>query len=217
MSSTSATPTVPLRAAHLGPERRRPLILDAAFQAFVEAGYDGVSMESIARRAGVSKPVVYACFDSKEDLFGALLEREEGRILRQIAAALPDSPGADVEHTLAEALTGFLRAVAESPDAYRVVFLGEGNAISRRVQRGRQAQVDVIATLVAAWMEQRDATISPVRDERERRTTARLLAYALVGAAESAARALLAEPALCEPESMARVLATLITRGQSAL
>src|SRR5438034_7999818 len=77
------------RAAHLGPERRRPLVLDAAFELFLEHGYDGTSMDAVARAAGVTKPVVYDCFASKEELFTALLQREEARVLEQIAAALP--------------------------------------------------------------------------------------------------------------------------------
>src|SRR5438045_3350559 len=86
-----------LRAAHLGPERRRPLVLDAAFAVFLERGYAAASMDAIAERAGVTKPVVYACFESKEALFAALMEREEQRVLAQIAAALPDRPDADPE------------------------------------------------------------------------------------------------------------------------
>src|SRR4030081_3886138 len=81
------------RAAHLGPGRRRPLVLDAAFELFLEHGYDGTSMEAVARAAGVSKPVVYDCFASKEELFTALLRREETRVLGQIAAALPRGAG----------------------------------------------------------------------------------------------------------------------------
>ena len=69
------------RAAHLGPERRRPQVLDAALTQFLEHGYDGTSMQAVADEAGVTKPVVYACFASKDELFRALLRREEERIL----------------------------------------------------------------------------------------------------------------------------------------
>jgi hypothetical protein len=50
------------RAAHLGPERRRPLVLDAALALFADRGYDGVSVDDIAASAGVTKPVLYARF-----------------------------------------------------------------------------------------------------------------------------------------------------------
>src|SRR5713226_2335312 len=98
------------RAAHLGPERRRPMILDAAFAVFLERGYEGASMEAIARQASVTKPVVYDSFASKEELFTALLAREEQRILEQITAALPERADEDPERTLEDALTAFLRA-----------------------------------------------------------------------------------------------------------
>ena len=92
MSSASPTTSAPspgaatARAAHLGPERRRPMVLDAAFELFLEHGYDGTSMEAVARATGVSKPVVYACYPSKDELFKALLRREEERVLGEIAA-----------------------------------------------------------------------------------------------------------------------------------
>src|SRR5436309_3133058 len=104
------------RAAHLGPERRRPLVLDAAFELFLEHGYDGTSMDAVADAAGVTKPVVYDCFASKEELFTALLRREESRVQGQIAAALPRGADTDdVEELLAAAFTAFLGAVAASP------------------------------------------------------------------------------------------------------
>ncbi len=76
------------RAAHLGPERRRPLVLDAAHDLFLRNGFEGTSMDAIAAAAGVSKPVVYDCFASKDELFTAMLDREEERVLRETEAAL---------------------------------------------------------------------------------------------------------------------------------
>src|SRR5439155_6107169 len=95
----------------------------------------------------------------------------------------------DLEHTLVEGLTGFLRAVAASPDAYRVIFLGEGGAnaaVARRVQRGRQLQVDAVAELVKRWLAGRGS-----RADGE--PTARLIAQLIVGLAESGARAMLSD------------------------
>jgi AcrR family transcriptional regulator len=172
----------------------------------------------------VTKPVVYDCFPSKEVLFTELLSREEQRILAKIAASLPTRADADPERTLAETLTAFLRAVADSPDAFRVIFLGAGGggaAIAERVQRGREAQVDAIAMLAQAWLELRGANdgVNDVASDgaNDVAPTARLIAHALVGAAEAAARALLAEPGRWQPETMGPMLARLIARGQGAL
>ena len=139
------------RAAHLGPERRRPEVLDAALELFLEHGYDGTSMQAIAGRAGVTKPVVYACFPGKDELFRALLAREEERILAEIQRAFENVELTDPETTLIEGYTGFLRAVAESPDVYQLIFLGEGGgnaAVARRIQRGRTTTIATRVSLV---------------------------------------------------------------------
>src|SRR5918995_7044291 len=105
------------RAAHLGPERRRPLVLDAAYALFIENGFEGTSMDSIAAAAGVSKPVVYDCFASKDELFTAMLDREEERVLRETEAALSTPGGAtDPEGALIRGFEAFLTAVVDSPD-----------------------------------------------------------------------------------------------------
>lgn len=202
------------RAAHLGPERRRPLVLDAAFGLFMRDGYEGTSMEAIAAEAGVSKPVVYACYPSKAELFEALLRREEQRVLGEIQAALPAAADlADPEAVLVEAFTAFLRAVAASPDAYRVVFLGEGGAnaaVARRVRRGRQMQVDAVAALARGWIDGRE-------NELDAALASRLVAHAIVGLGEAGARALLSEPQSWTPETLGRTLGGLAVRGQAAL
>jgi AcrR family transcriptional regulator len=202
------------RAAHLGPERRRPLVLDAAFGLFLEHGYDGTAMEAVARAAGVTKPVVYDCFASKEELFTALLRREETRVLGQIAAALPRAADSDdAERLLGAALTAFLRAVADSPQAYRVIFLGEGGAnaaVARHIRAGRRDQVRVITVLVDEWLRRH-------RPRVDADTTAPLVAHALVGVAEGAARALLTEDGAWTPESLGRALGALAAGGLPAL
>ena len=212
--AASKSPRRRERAAHLGPERRRPLVLDAAFELFLEHGYDGTSMEAVARAAGVSKPVVYDCFASKEELFTALLRREETRVLGQIAAALPRAAdGDDAGAVLGDALTAFLRAVADSPQAYRVIFLGEGGAnaaVARHIRAGRRDQVRTITALVAEWL-------SRNRPSVDAGAAAPLVAHALVGVAEGAARALLTEDGAWTPESLGRALGALAAGGLPAL
>jgi AcrR family transcriptional regulator len=202
------------RAAHLGPERRRPLVLDAAFALFLERGYAGTSMEAIAEAAGVTKPVVYACYPSKDELFKALLEREEARVLREVQEALPATADlGDPERTLIEAFTAFLRAVAASPDAYRVVFLGEGGVdreVARRVQRGREMQIDAIAALARNWLEASGS-------EANAEAASQLLGYLIVGLGEAGARALLSDPERWTPEELGRTLGRFAARGQSVL
>jgi AcrR family transcriptional regulator len=202
------------RAAHLGPVRRRPELLDAALKLFLERGYDGTSMQAVADEAGVTKPVVYAAFDGKDALFRALLAREEDRILAEIQDAFANSDLDDPESALTEGFTGFLRAVAESPDVYQLIFLGEGGgnaAVARRIQRGRQAQVDRLSLLAKAWLDAR----SGERAANEK--TARLLGNAIAGLAESGARLLLSGEDGWTPETLGRELGRLASAAQAAV
>ena len=63
------------------------LIICAARDAFLEKGYDGVSMDEVASRAGVAKQTVYARYASKDALFLAVVESLQGRMLSAVSAA----------------------------------------------------------------------------------------------------------------------------------
>jgi AcrR family transcriptional regulator len=204
------------RAAHLGPERRRPQVLDAALKLFLERGYEGTSMAAVADAAGVTKPVVYACFPGKDELLRALLRREEERILAEIQSAFETADLRDPEATLTEGFTGFLRAVAASPEVYKLIFLGEGGgnvAVARRIQRGREAQVETLARLARTWLRDRNGS----RPRRGLDVTARLLGNAIAGLAESGARLLLSGTDGWTPEKLGRELGRLAAGAQAAV
>src|SRR5215211_5865420 len=205
------------RAAHLGPERRRPEVLDAALKLFLESGYDRTSMQAVADEAGMTKPVVYACFNSKDELFRALLAREEERIVGEIQGAFANADLSDPETTLVEGFTGFLRAVGESPDVYRLIFLGEGGgnaAVAHRIQRGREEQVRRLSELAKGWLESNgNGERSKVEVER----TARLLGNSIAGLAESGARLLLAGEDEWTPETLGRELGRIAAAARSAV
>jgi AcrR family transcriptional regulator len=204
------------RAAHLGPERRRPEVLDAALKLFLVGGYDGTSMQAVADEAGVTKPVVYACFASKDELLRSLLSREEARILAEIQGAFENADLSDPETTLTDGFVGFLRAVAESPDVYRLIFMGEGGgnaAVADRIQRGRQAQVDTLSRLALRWLRDRNGTASKAGIEK----TARLLGNSIAGLAESGARLLLSGEDGWTPETLGRELGRLAAGAQASV
>jgi AcrR family transcriptional regulator len=205
------------RAAHLGPERRRPEVLDAALKLFLESGYDGTSMQAVADEAGVTKPVVYACFNSKDQLFRALLAREEERIVGEIRGAFANADLSDPETTLIEGFTGFLRAVGDSPEVYRLIFLGEGGgnaAVANRIQRGREEQVRRLSELAKGWL---DSNGNGKRSKAEVERTARLLGNSIAGLAESGARLLLSGDDDWTPETLGRELGRLAAAAQSAV
>jgi AcrR family transcriptional regulator len=78
-----------------GAERREQLI-DVTKEIVGEQGFHAVSIEAVARRAGITRPVVYGHFDDLPTLLEAMVEREGNRALAQLALVLPlptRSPG----------------------------------------------------------------------------------------------------------------------------
>lgn len=101
------------------PSAKRESILDAAQKAFLEEGYATTSMDGVAAGAGVSKATIYAHFDSKEQLFEAVMTR---RCDSSFAFATPDE-AADARTALT-VIAQRLMALLISPEAlalYRVV------------------------------------------------------------------------------------------------
>jgi TetR/AcrR family transcriptional repressor of mexJK operon len=104
-------------------------ILCAAGPLFMEQGYGAVSMDAIARKAGVSKATLYAHFAGKEELFGAIIAAACARHATTLGR--PDAGPDSGDHDIGDGLRRFARNFLEtllSPNAaaiYRIV-IGEG-------------------------------------------------------------------------------------------
>ncbi len=209
-----APPAQRARAEHLGPERRRPLILNVAFELFLKHGYRGTSMDAIARAADVTKPVIYACFASKAELFGALLDREEQRMLDHFSAALKTSTDfKDLQATLSTGFTAMLQAVSDTPDIYRIALLGAGDteaAIDARVRHGREQRIAAIATVARTWLQ------GQIPDRRLD-TTANFVGQTLLGIGEAGVRTMLASPDRWTPQTLGRTLGRFAASGYAGL
>ena len=156
----------------------------------------------------MTKPVVYACFPARTSSSAALLAREEERILGEIQAAFEGADLDDPETTLIEGYTGFLRAVAASPDVYRLIFLGEGGgnaAVAQRIQRGREAQVEALSALARGWLEARGRALGPPSSTHRAAARQRDRGPRRVGRPPAA----LGEPDGWTPETLGRELGRL--------
>lgn len=131
-----------------GPERREQL-LDAVKSIIEEDGFHGVSIEAVARVAGITRPVVYAHFHDLDDLLEAMVKREGQRALAQLAEILPTYLGAeDRSEALTGALRGYLEAVRADPVTWRLVLMPPESApevLRRQISEGRDAVVAVLA------------------------------------------------------------------------
>lgn len=139
------------RADHLGPERRRPQVLDAALGIARKHGIRAVTMEAVADAIGVTKPVVYACYGSRDELVDELLAREEKRLLDGVMGALPQELDfADPDRMFREGFTALVRVVAEHPGSWQLVIGPEPDAsVTKRYGHARRR----VAARVAALME----------------------------------------------------------------
>src|SRR3954454_16227206 len=114
------------------PLRERQL-LELAEHLFAEHGYGGASMDELARRAGVTKPVIYELFGSKDGLFEACLEGLAVRLAESIAAAARAE--GDPEGRLRAGGLAFLRFAAENRVAYELLYEGRFSDASVRVRK----------------------------------------------------------------------------------
>lgn len=108
----------PSRVRMTGKQRREQL-LDVGRALFAERGYDGTSIEEIAARAGVSKPVVYEHFGGKEGLYAVVVDREMELLLDRITTALatPAHPRVILER----AALALLDYIEMSTDGFRIL------------------------------------------------------------------------------------------------
>jgi AcrR family transcriptional regulator len=134
---------VPVRARQprMPIEVRREQALDAALALIAERGYGALTMEAIARRGNLAKPVLYNAYPGLGPLLEALLEREQARGLRALADAMPPH-GADEDPAVL--LRGWLhslaRTVAENPDPWRAMLMAPENTpapVRERIEAGR--------------------------------------------------------------------------------
>ena len=104
--------------ARLSASARRTQLLEIARTAFAKRGYEATSVEEIAARAKVSKPIVYEHFGGKEGIYAVLVDREMERVVTRISEAITSgTPRERVER----AALAFLAYVRDEPDGFVVL------------------------------------------------------------------------------------------------
>jgi AcrR family transcriptional regulator len=106
----AARPAVPVR--RLRRAERREQILDAATRAFARAGFTATGLDDVAAEAGITRVLLYRHFDSKADMYRAVLERACHRLEESVGRGDFDS----------RAIPALVRSAAADPDAFRLLF-----------------------------------------------------------------------------------------------
>ncbi|MDA8047483.1 MAG: TetR/AcrR family transcriptional regulator [Actinomycetota bacterium] len=187
---------------------RRSQLLAVALGRFAAGGYHETSMEEIAEAAGVTKPVLYQHFQSKQELFLELLEQEGRHLLRDVEtrAAAETLP----YHRVLAGFGAYFDFVCHRTSAFQIIF-GSGARLSDEFTDSVRRLEEAIASVIARFIE---ADI----DEEHRD----LLGHAIVGLGEVAGRRWVAthtdgglDPA--EADRLATRLADLVWAGLRSL
>jgi AcrR family transcriptional regulator len=132
-------------------------LIDAAMNVILAQGYEGISVEAVAREAGVTRPVVYDHFQNLANLLQTLFAREERISLEQLSrVVLDDAADQDPLELLIGGVTRFLEAVSERPKTWRLILLppqGTPAIVREHVEQNRARILGGTEALVRSAVE----------------------------------------------------------------
>jgi AcrR family transcriptional regulator len=171
---------------------REQQLLDVAEEQFATRGYDGASIEEIARLAGVTRPIVYDHFGDKEGVYLACLRRARGELEELILAATASA--STPREMLERGTEAYFEFVERSGQRWTVLFGGAGltGPAADEVARLRFTTVGQIRDLVAAIAPDADAA------------TVEAFAHAISGSAEQVAKWWRANPQFSREQVVAQ-------------
>src|ERR1700712_3438198 len=155
---------------------REQQMLDAAVEMFSINGYHDTSMDAIAAKAEISKPMLYLYYGSKEELFGACLDRELARFVDNVRSNIDFS--ASPRELLRTAVVAFLSYIDTNRASWMVLYTQatSSQAFAHTVREGRERIIDLVGGLLQS------GTRNPEPD-----TDFDMTAVALVGGGEAVA------------------------------
>jgi AcrR family transcriptional regulator len=197
------------RAEHLGPERRRPQVLDAALEIAAAEGISAITMGAISARMGVSRPVVYDCYAGRGEVLKALLDRETDVALSALLSILPPLKTTSVEQMFVDGFRSLLDDVKHRPASWRIVFANDPEpglvaAISRGRRRIAEQAEAVMRPLFERWQVADVDRAAPVLTE------------VFLGVCETAARMMLGQPDAWSPDALADIVGRAAYRALRA-
>lgn len=176
----------------LSAAERREQLLDVTASIVAESGFPTVSVQSVARRAGISRPIVYEHFGDLDGLLQAMVARETARALEQASStALTDLSEGDPVELMIDSLGRYLQAVRDHPTTWLLVLMapeGAPELLRQSIADGRGA---VLANLARA--------MRPVLGSDGEGPDPELTARVLSAIADEYARLLLTDPERFEP------------------
>lgn len=182
---------------------RREQILDVSVQVFAQRGFHSTSMNDVAEAAGVTKPVLYQHFDSKQDLYLALIDEAGNRLRTAISKAVAGAVNGKQQTELG--FKAYFRWVSDDHDAFLLLFGSRANRdeeSTKAIRRITAEAAQAIAPLIAADI-----------DAEHQRT----LAQGLVGLAEGVSRHLVERGDTFDPDVLGQQIADMAWAGLRAV
>lgn len=177
MSTTDATHSQKFdQKSRLPRDERRALLLSASLEVFTAAGYHSASMDEIADRAGVSKPVLYQHFPSKLELYLAVLDTHIDSLVFEIQKAIQSTP--DNSQRTRATIEAYFTFIESEGEAFRLLFESDMSVEPQVRQRLDRMTYDCAAAV--------SAVIS--MDTGLPKEAAMLLAVGMIGTAQVTAR-----------------------------
>ena len=191
--------------ARMPAAERREQLLEVTAAIAAREGLHAVTIDAVAREAGITRPVVYNQFGDLQGLLSALIERGEQRALAAVSAAIPELPDERrPEQLVVDGMRRFLEAVRDDPVTWRLVLLPTDGApleLREAVERGRGTALERLKPLIE-W------GVGVLGGPPE--LDAELLARGLQALIEDAARLVLSDPDRYSPERQAEHAGILI-------
>jgi AcrR family transcriptional regulator len=153
-------------------------MIDAGTRLFAEHEYDAVSMEQIAQAADVSKPMVYAYFESKQGLFLACVEHWTQELMARLEQATPKHLAPDVR--MWRGLLAVFAFIDEKPEAWSLLN-PSGGQLAAGAARSREEITELLARLL------RDAAVAQGVDPKVAREATEPMAHAIGAAVQAVA------------------------------
>lgn len=156
MTSSHKTPATgtPQRRKRMPRAERERQMIEIAEAVFAERGYVAASMDDIAERVGVSKPMLYEYFNSKEGLLMACIAQSRAELRRATEQAVVGSPTA--EEALRRGLRAFFEFIRDRRQAWSLLrheMALIGTPAADGIEATRRQQTDLIAALMSDYFD----------------------------------------------------------------
>ena len=184
---------------------RRSQVLAVAAELFTERGFAAASMDELARRTGVSKPVIYDLVGSKEALFGEVVARQAQELSDAVRAAVDATP--EPEARFHAGALAFFRFAEQHRQAWDALMTADATPVNAELAAARRFHATQVAAMLARGAAELGGSADPLLIDA--------CAHAINGACEALATWWKQHPEL-RAEALAAMLTGLVRPGLTA-